>query len=486
MSTQPKPVSVNFHLWPKCNLKCRFCYAGFPAARRALPTDDARRVIDLLAGAGTEKLTFVGGEPTLHPDLTELVRHAAGLGLTTCIVTNGAKLSRVLEEAGDAVRWVGLSVDSGSEAVQAALGRGDGTHVGRSIALADEIRARGVHLKLNTVVTALNWQEDMSPLVRRMRPERWKAFQVLRVEGENNGRVEPLLITPDQYQAFVARNAHLAAEGLPLVPEDNDAMRGSYVMVDPQGRFFNNEFGRYTVSQPILTVGVEAALAQVGWRADKFEARGGRYNWRGDERATAREFVVAIEGLDGCGKSTTVQLLAERLGARIIHNPPRELAVERADADRLPPEERRAWYLRANRVAMDLARATVGQPVVLDRSVASTLTFGAAERGTVAQPGDVPAGLPLPDLIVLLQVPEDVRRQRHGDRHEAVTGEELRLATDDLFRARVVRGYENLCAVRVDATGTPEAVVEAVMSVVASCRSGRADGGFRLQGGPSS
>jgi radical S-adenosyl methionine domain-containing protein 2 len=486
MTNQPKPVSANFHLWPKCNLKCRFCYAGFPTARTALPTDAARRVIDLLAAAGTEKLTFVGGEPTLRRDLPLLVRHAADLGLTTCIVTNGARLSRVLEVASDAVHWVGLSVDSGSEAVQAALGRGDGTHVGRSIALADEVRARGIHLKLNTVVTALNWQEDLSSLVRRLRPERWKAFQVLRVEGENDGRVEPLLITPEQYQAFVARHAHLAAVGLPLVAEDNDAMRGSYVMVDPQGRFFNNEFGRYTVSRPILEVGVDAALAQVGWRSDKFEARGGRYDWHGAKRSADRSLVVAIEGLDGCGKSTTVELLAERLGARVIRNPPKELEAERADADRLPAEQRRAWYLHANRVAMDLARATVGQPVVLDRSIASTLAFGAAERGAVAQSSDLPVGFPLPDITVLLDVPEEVRRRRHRGRQEAATVEEERLANDDLFRARVIHGYANICAARVDATGTPDTVVEAVLGLVAAWRASFADQGFRHQGGPSS
>ncbi len=114
-----RPISVNFHLWPKCNFTCRFCYAGFPAARTALPLAAAKRLIELLAEAGTEKITFVGGEPTLHPHLPALVRHAASLGLTTCIVTNGANLLKVLDEAPGAVHWVGLSVDSGVEAVQA-------------------------------------------------------------------------------------------------------------------------------------------------------------------------------------------------------------------------------------------------------------------------------------------------------------------------------------------------------------------------------
>ncbi len=69
------------------------------------------------------------------------------------------------------------------------------------------------------------------------------------------------------------------AEGLGPVAEGNDDMQGSYVMVDPLGRFFGNATGRHVYSAPILEVGVEAALAQVGVSTAKFEARGGRYTW---------------------------------------------------------------------------------------------------------------------------------------------------------------------------------------------------------------
>lgn len=279
MHSLDHPVAVNFHIWPKCNLACTFCYATFPQARRSLAMVDALAVIDRLVEAGTEKITFVGGEPTLYPHLAEVVLHAALRGLTTCIVSNGARLRQVLDKVGDAVDWVGLSVDSGDEAIQRELGRGSGNHVAKSIVLADLIHDRGIRLKLNTVVTALNWHEDLTGLVRRMRPQRWKAFQVLRIEDENAGRVEPLMISDSQFQAFAHRHGRLAAEGYPLVAESNDDIRGSYVMIDPLGRFFCNEEGRYRISAPILDVGVDAALAQAGWRSDKFIARGGLYDW---------------------------------------------------------------------------------------------------------------------------------------------------------------------------------------------------------------
>jgi radical S-adenosyl methionine domain-containing protein 2 len=128
-------------------------------------------------------------------------------------------------------------------------------------------------------VTALSWEEDMSAFVRRVQPARWKVFQVLPVGGQNDGLVEPLLITPDQFRAFVERHALLRAEGLGPVTEDNDAMTNSYVMVDPLGRFYGNAAGRYVYSDPILSVGVDVALAQVGWEPDRFVNRGGVYDW---------------------------------------------------------------------------------------------------------------------------------------------------------------------------------------------------------------
>lgn len=78
---------------------------------------------------------------------------------------------------------------------------------------------------------------------------------------------------------FAGGEPTLCAEGLGPVMEDNDAMMSSYVMVDPLGRFYGNAAGRYVYSDPILSVGVAVALAQVGWQPDRFVDRGGAYDW---------------------------------------------------------------------------------------------------------------------------------------------------------------------------------------------------------------
>ena len=143
------------------------------------------------------------------------------------------------------------------------------------------IRDAGLRLKVNTVVTSLNAREDMTALLRGLRPERWKLLRVLPIEGQNSGKVEPLLCTPALFQSFVERHRRLEAEGIHLVPEDNVDMRGSYAMVDPAGRFFDNAAGVHHYSAPILAQGIERAWSQVHFSLERFEQRGGHYDFGG-------------------------------------------------------------------------------------------------------------------------------------------------------------------------------------------------------------
>src|SRR3989442_13490080 len=87
---QSQTISVNFHLWKPCNLRCRFCFATFRDIEGHLSADDAIRLVRALREAGCEKLTFAGAEPTLCPHLGALLAEARRVGLVTCIVTNGA------------------------------------------------------------------------------------------------------------------------------------------------------------------------------------------------------------------------------------------------------------------------------------------------------------------------------------------------------------------------------------------------------------
>ncbi|MDP4510696.1 viperin family antiviral radical SAM protein [Nonomuraea turcica] len=279
--------TVNFHLWQPCNMRCRFCFATFRDVRNSvlpeghLPEQDARRVVALLAEAGFTKITFAGGEPLLCPWIADLIRLAKSCGLTTALVTNGSLLStQKLEDLGGALDWATISVDSVSAMTLNTIGRvtaGTPADECHYLSLCHRIKEAGVHLKINTVVTAANRFEDLTSFIIAARPERWKILQALPVSGQNSGKVESLLITPEQFEQFVRRSVRVETHGITVVPEDNHAMRGSYAMLDPAGRFFDAVGHGYTYSKSVLQVGVARAIAQVRIDRAKFLARGGLY-----------------------------------------------------------------------------------------------------------------------------------------------------------------------------------------------------------------
>ena len=281
--------ALNFHLWQPCNMRCRYCFAGFDSATERLRAekahlqDRAEYVVRAAAAAGIRKLTFVGGEPLLCPWLTELLTLANRLGMVTMVVSNGSRMSPgwIAEHAG-CLGWAALSIDSLSRETNCRLGRVAHTGFvpdrGFYRDVLQVLARRGVRTKINTVVSSLNWEEDFTDFLRDVRPERWKVLQALHVKGENDRAFPALAVTVDQFASFVQRHADLAGE-LMLAPEDNDAMLGSYLMVDPLGRFFTNADGSYAYSAPIWEVGWDQALKEVQVSEAKFIHRGGLYDW---------------------------------------------------------------------------------------------------------------------------------------------------------------------------------------------------------------
>ena len=153
----------------------------------------------------------------------------------------------------------------------------------------------------------------------------------------------------------------------------------------------------------------------------------------------------------------------------LLKNPPGGLAEERAVADASPEAARRAWYVHANRLTAGEARQhqAAGRAVVVDRSVASTLAFGAACSGRAARFEEWPQDVPRPDLLVLLEVSEAVRIERLRSRSEAETEEEARLRADVTFRECVLAGYIALGAIRVLGDGALDGIVDHIAGLLA-------------------
>ena len=289
MSIASEIPSVNYHLWRPCNMRCGFCFATFQdidtdiLPRGHLGRDDCISVVESLAQAGFRKINFAGGEPTLCPWLPDLIRTAGALGLTTSMVTNGSRVTgEWLDSVHGSLDWVALSIDSVDPDTLLRIGRS--TRAGPMgeldyLRVIDLFRRYDVRVKVNTVVTRINLDEDLSGFIVKARPERWKLLQVLPVDGQNDSTVGEHLVSDDEFERYVLVGRRVEEYGITVVPESNYQMTGSYVMVDPAGRFFDNVTGAHTYGRSIIEVGVEAALSDVSIEPEKFLARGGIYGW---------------------------------------------------------------------------------------------------------------------------------------------------------------------------------------------------------------
>lgn len=287
--TPALPPSVNYHLWQPCNMRCRHCFATFEDVKKSvlpkghLPRQEALAVSALLAER-FEKLTFAGGEPTLCPWLFDLMEIAKRKGTVTMLVTNGALVNEVFLDRYDGVLdWLTLSIDSVVPDTNVRMGRavsGKAMSAETYARIAEGARRRGIRLKVNTVITRHNAGEDMRSWVTELAPERWKVLQALPVTGQNDADFAEIACEEEAFREFVKRHTSLNDRGVRVVPEDNRAMRGSYAMVDPDGRFFDNVDGAHRYSQPLLDVGVDEAWRGVRFSPELFQERGGLYDIR--------------------------------------------------------------------------------------------------------------------------------------------------------------------------------------------------------------
>lgn len=285
------PVSeelvFNLHVTERCNYTCKYCFAHWDAADGEevfLNTKAGVDVIEQIAHATRAlvsadkaecrmRFNFVGGEPGLLHNLLDLAAAARRTGARTSIVTNGLAVERFTSESiASSFDVVGLSIDSVSLSTQIDIGRATPRGGTRSLtshaAAVCALRSANpdILIKVNTVVTNENWQEDMSSMIEAVLPQRWKVFQVLPVQSQ-------LPLAKSRYRAFVTRHSQYSDI---LVAEDNDLMTDSYLMVDPSGRFFwrsTEVGGGYQYSQPVSSVGGKEALTSVPIVWSKYQER---------------------------------------------------------------------------------------------------------------------------------------------------------------------------------------------------------------------
>ena len=79
-----------------CPLRCKHCYESLNAGNRAHVSFGILKTIIDLIGPHVNSISFMGGEPTLHPRIVELCAYAKSLGKYVLLVSNGINITKEL------------------------------------------------------------------------------------------------------------------------------------------------------------------------------------------------------------------------------------------------------------------------------------------------------------------------------------------------------------------------------------------------------
>ncbi|MBW2366533.1 MAG: radical SAM protein [Deltaproteobacteria bacterium] len=193
VSFSKNAVNLFFHILTQCNLTCRHCYIN-PPQHGSHRLDLATMIKWLRAiydPAKTTNVVFLGGEPTLHPQLPEAVHAARAMGYSSITIdTNGYLFHDILSKIDpESVDYISFSLDGATRETNDRL-RGDGVFDTGISAIRRTIR-KGFHTSLIYTVSQANIHElaQMPDLLFDLGIHRF-FIQVLGVRGSAQSKTK--------------------------------------------------------------------------------------------------------------------------------------------------------------------------------------------------------------------------------------------------------------------------------------------------------
>lgn len=216
----PRPYNLIAELTYRCPLRCVYCSnpLAYRETREDLSGGDWTRVFREAAAAGCVHVGLTGGEPTLHPDLTEIVAGAEAAGLYTHLVTAGTTLDeeglRELTEQGLASVQLSLQDAQAEESDRIA-----GTvSFEKKLTFAGSVRSLGLPLTLNLVLHRHNLARvpEMIALARSLGAHR---LELANTQYYGWALANRAALLPDREQLAEATRAVEKARREPDTPE---------------------------------------------------------------------------------------------------------------------------------------------------------------------------------------------------------------------------------------------------------------------------
>jgi MoaA/NifB/PqqE/SkfB family radical SAM enzyme len=152
-------------------VKCLHCYYAHSNDNSFTSLDCLKKEVDQAIERGNNYIDFTGGEPSIYPQMPELIRYCTEKGLGTCIITNGiagANTVRNIMEAG-LDDWL-ISVHGTEETHNTIVQLKDARE--RQIRFIKQIKLHDGKFRFNCTLTKYNQSEliDIAKWAAQMKP----------------------------------------------------------------------------------------------------------------------------------------------------------------------------------------------------------------------------------------------------------------------------------------------------------------------------
>jgi MoaA/NifB/PqqE/SkfB family radical SAM enzyme len=247
-------ANLFFHILTECNLNCRHCYINPEQhGKGRVPLKTIKAWLDVFCGGGAApNLIFLGGEPTLHPNLAAAVKYAHSRAFNSITIdTNGFLFHDILDKViPDEVDFFSFSLDGATRKTNDAI-RGKGSYDACTKGLRKTISAGFATSLIYTVSRAnIAELESMPLLLSDLGVERL-FIQVIGLRGQASRsgtkgalqvtRSEWLQTIPPLAQKVAARGITVSYPKVYLEPEDTFECAGRVAQnyfIFPNGRVY--------------------------------------------------------------------------------------------------------------------------------------------------------------------------------------------------------------------------------------------------------
>lgn len=192
---KPGERNVFFHILTACNLKCRHCYINKAEhGTETLSRSTIERWLKLFYQPDLQSnLVFLGGEPTLHPELADCVAFAKKLGYSVTVDSNGYLFHDFLKKSSpNQLDYLSFSLDGPDPQINDPI-RGEGVF---HTCVANIKKAVESGFRTSVIYTVSNSNIDhlhrMIPLLEELGVKRF-FIQVIGLRGESAAKAKSSL-----------------------------------------------------------------------------------------------------------------------------------------------------------------------------------------------------------------------------------------------------------------------------------------------------